>query len=240
MTGLLIAETQRYLSRRITRFFPLALALLMVIGVVIAYFVIRSQDNSIDFVNDLAGFGDAVDGPAAGVEQPDSSTSILGPLGFLLPIMAFTLGASFFGADQKNGVIELLLTWQPKRLRFLGSRSIGGYVVTALIAMVLSRLLRRRTLRVGFGRWYNRWDNGANVGLDGSRCCSQRDRGRVVLPAGLGANRPAQQLDRLDHRLHDLRLRHREPPPGLCRVHWSLAADDQRRRLHLRLKRCAL
>ena len=138
MTGLLIAETHRYLSRRITRFFPLTLALLMVIGVVIAYFVIRAQDATVDFVNDFAGFGEADDGPVAGVEQPESSTGVLGPLGFLLPIMAFTLGASFYGADQKNGVIELLLTWQPKRLQFLASRSIGGYVVTALIAMVLS------------------------------------------------------------------------------------------------------
>jgi ABC-type transport system involved in multi-copper enzyme maturation permease subunit len=111
----------------------------MVIGATIAYFVIQAQDASVDFVGDLASFGgDGADGPLAGVEQPEHATSILGPLGFLLPIMAFTLGASFYGADQKAGVIELILTWEPKRALFLTARAIGGTAVTALISIVLS------------------------------------------------------------------------------------------------------
>jgi ABC-type transport system involved in multi-copper enzyme maturation permease subunit len=139
MTGLMIAETQRFVSRRITRFFPLVLALLFIVGTVIAYLVIQSEDGSVDFVGDLGSFGrTGAQGPIATVDQPDHATAILGPLGFLLPIMAFTLGASFFGADQKSGVIELLLTWEPKRLRLLAVRALGGGVVTTVIAIALS------------------------------------------------------------------------------------------------------
>ena len=139
MSGLMVAETNRFLSRRITRFFPLVLALLFIVGAVIAYFIIQAQDATVDFVGDLGSFGRAAaQGPTGAVDQPDHATAILGPLGFLLPIMAFTLGASFYGADQKSGVIELLLTWQPRRLKFLSTRAIGGGVVTTLIAIVLS------------------------------------------------------------------------------------------------------
>ncbi len=130
MIPLLNAETQRYLSRRVTLFFPLTLALLIVVGVTIAYFVITSQDDSVDFVNDIA-FGPSV------ADQPGAS-NVLGPLGFLLPIMAYTLGASFYGADQKTGVIELLATWEPRRLRLLAARAIGGSVVSIVLGMLVS------------------------------------------------------------------------------------------------------
>ncbi|MDH3292937.1 MAG: ABC transporter permease subunit [Acidimicrobiia bacterium] len=139
MSGLMMAETERFVSRRITRFFPLVLAVLFVVGAVIAYSVVRAEDASIDFVGDLASFGrTAAQGPIANVEQPENATAILGPLGLLLPIMAFTLGASFYGADQKNGVIELLLTWQPHRSKFLGTRAVVGALVTTVIAIALS------------------------------------------------------------------------------------------------------
>ena len=138
MTGLLIAETQRFVSRRMTRYFPLALALLFIVGVGIAYLIIQAEDGTPDFVGDLASFGSTDTGPGGVVAQPEGSTGLVGFLGPLLPIMAFTLGASFFGADQKSGVIELLLTWQPRRLRLLAVRALGGGVVTVIIAIVLS------------------------------------------------------------------------------------------------------
>ncbi len=136
MTALLMAETNRYLSRRMTRWVPFGVLALTAIGFTIAYFVIRAEGGSIDFVRDMAFQADEDFGLAT--EQPESRTFILGPIGFLFPIIAFAMGASFFGADQKNGVIELLLTWQPKRLRLLLARALGGFVVTALMAVLLS------------------------------------------------------------------------------------------------------
>lgn len=132
MIPLLRAETQRFVFRRVTRFFPLVLGLLVVAGVTIAYFVITAQDASVDFVNDMA-FGPTV------ADQPGAS-NVLGPLGFLLLIMAYTLGASFYGADQKSGVIELLATWEPRRLRLLGARAIGGSVVSSVLGVLLGTL----------------------------------------------------------------------------------------------------
>ncbi|MEZ5230290.1 MAG: hypothetical protein R2710_27580 [Acidimicrobiales bacterium] len=89
MMRLLIADTKRFYARRMTLFFPAAIALLMIAGIVIAYFVIENGDSNPDFVNDMAG----------GV----SATAILGPVANLLPVMAFVIGASFIGADLKNG-----------------------------------------------------------------------------------------------------------------------------------------
>ncbi len=136
MTALLIAETNRLLSRRMTRWVPVGVLALTVIGFTIAYFVIRAEGGSIDFVTDMAFEADDDFGPA--IEQPESQTFILGPIGFLFPIIAFAMGASFFGADQKNGVIELLLTWEPKRMKFLLARALGGFAVVTAMAVGLS------------------------------------------------------------------------------------------------------
>ena len=62
-------------------------------------------------------------------------------MGFLVPIMAFVIGASFFGADQKTGMIEHLLTWEPRRSRFLSGRLIGGAITTFVITTLLSGFL---------------------------------------------------------------------------------------------------
>lgn len=125
MIRLTTAEFKRLMYRRMTLFFPAILAVFMVVGVVIAYFVINNDDgNSPDFVNDIAG----------GVDAPD----ILGLVANLLPIMAFVIGASYFGADAKAGMIEQLLTWEPRRLRLLGSRVISVFVGVGLIGAILS------------------------------------------------------------------------------------------------------
>jgi len=125
---LLNAETKRLFARRMTRFFPLVLAGLMVGGIVIAYFVINADDgNSPDFLTDMAG----------GI----GATDVLGPITDLLPVMAFVIGASFIGADLKTGMVEQLLTWEPRRLRFLAARAIAVASGVALLAMVLSALM---------------------------------------------------------------------------------------------------
>ena len=54
MIALIRAETTRLVSRRMTRFFPLVLGILMVIGIIIATAVISSEGNGgVDFVDDI-------------------------------------------------------------------------------------------------------------------------------------------------------------------------------------------
>ena len=136
MINLIRAETNRLLSRRITLFFPLSLGLLMTIGIVVAILVVRSENDSIDFVADIMGGGST---------ELNPGTDVLGPMGFLIPIMAFVIGASYFGADEKVGMIEHLLTWEPRRARFLLARMIGGagtiFVISALLSLFLVALL---------------------------------------------------------------------------------------------------
>ncbi len=125
MISLLRSEIKRLLARRMTLGFPAALMVLMLGGVVIAFFVISNDDdNSPDFVNDLAG----------GIE----ATDILGLIAFLIPVMAFVIGASSIGADLKTGMVEQILTWEPRRLRFLFARCVAGFVGVGLAALVVS------------------------------------------------------------------------------------------------------
>lgn len=133
LASVIVAEGQRLLARRMTRFFPLVLAALMVVGVVIAFFVVG--DEGPDFVDDVAG-GRFSSGP-----EDENTIGVLGPMGFLIPIMSFVIGASFFGADQKSGMIEQLLTWEPRRWRLIVGRLIAGLVVLFVIATILSALL---------------------------------------------------------------------------------------------------
>lgn len=127
MINLLVAESARLWARRMTRFFPLGLAGLFVAGIVIAYLVISNDDsNSPDLINDIAG----------GVGAQD----ILGPITAVLPLMAFVIGASYIGADAKTGMLEQLLTWEPRRLRFLAARLVSLFAGVAILAMGLAVL----------------------------------------------------------------------------------------------------
>ncbi|MEZ5409408.1 MAG: hypothetical protein R2761_15375 [Acidimicrobiales bacterium] len=124
MIPLLRAETHRLWARRITRFFPLGLAGVFVIGVGIAWAVIAANNTDVSFVADMAG-----DNRASG---------LLGPVSGVLPVMAFVIGASYIGADAKTGMLEQILTWEPRRLRLLGARTAIGIVSAGLLAMVLA------------------------------------------------------------------------------------------------------
>lgn len=125
MISLLRSETERFLARRMTLAFPAVLMLLILGGTVIAYFVISNDDdNSPDFVEDIAG----------GIE----ATEMLGLIGFLIPVMAFVIGASSIGADLKTGMVEQILTWEPRRLRFFAARCIAGFVGVAIAAMAVA------------------------------------------------------------------------------------------------------
>lgn len=128
MINLLVAESERLWARRMTRFFPAVLALFMVAGIVIAYFVIdNDDDNTPDFMVDIA---DGVD-----------ATGLLGPVASLLPIMAFVIGASYIGADMKTGMVEQILTWEPRRIRFLAARFLASAFGVAILAMALAAFL---------------------------------------------------------------------------------------------------
>ena len=154
MINLLLAESERLWARRMTRYFPAILAALMVVGVAIAYFVIDNDEgNTPDFVTDVAG----------GV----GATSLLGPVASLLPIMAFVIGASYIGADLKTGMVEQILTWEPRRGRFLlarlASSAVGTAVLAAVLAVFLVALLYGLTAAVGTtdGTTGELWGNAA-------------------------------------------------------------------------------
>lgn len=128
MIGLLKAEIRRLLARRMTLLFPGVVALLIIAGVAIAFFVIQSDETSsgVDFVSDIAGGSDA--------------ESLFELIAFLLPLMAFVIGASSIGADIKTGMLEQLLTWEPRRLRFAAARCVaaffGGTLAAIFVAVV--------------------------------------------------------------------------------------------------------
>ncbi|NNF53523.1 MAG: ABC transporter permease subunit [Acidimicrobiales bacterium] len=125
MIRITVTEFKRLMSRRMTWFFPLGLAALMVGGIVIAYFVIENDDdNTPNLVQDIAG----------GVELE----SYFVPIAVLLPLMAFVIGSSYFGADVKTGMIEQILTWEPRRLRLLSARLVSAVVGVAILAAILA------------------------------------------------------------------------------------------------------
>lgn len=125
MIPLLRSETKRLLSRRMTLAFPGVVMLLVLGGIVIAYFVISNDDgDGPDFVNDIAGGVDA--------------TSLFEPIAFIVPLMAFVIGASSIGADLKTGMVEQILTWEPRRLRFLAARCLANFVGVTLAAALVA------------------------------------------------------------------------------------------------------
>lgn len=133
MIPLIRAETTRLLSRRITLFFPLSLAALMIIGIIVSILVVRNEDNGgVNFVDDIMG---------GGATDLNPGTDVLGPMGFLIPIMAFVIGASYYGADEKAGMIEHLLTWEPRRARFMIARMVGGAGAITVLSALLSGFL---------------------------------------------------------------------------------------------------
>ncbi len=122
MMNLIVAEIQRIFARRMTRYFPLGLMAVILLGVGIAGAVIVTGDgDGPDFVGDIGGGTEA--------------TEILGPITLLLAVMSFVVAASSIGADAKSGMLEQLLTWEPRRGRLLGARAIAVFVCTALLAI---------------------------------------------------------------------------------------------------------
>ncbi len=127
MMLLTLTEFKRLMLRRMTLAFPAGLAALMVGGIAIAYFVISADANDTpDLVQDIAG-GTGLD-------------SYFLPIAALLPLMAFVIGASYFGADVKTGTIEQILTWEPRRARLLAARLVSAFVGVAFLVALLAVL----------------------------------------------------------------------------------------------------
>ena len=146
MINLYLAEQNRLLSRRVTSIFPGVLAILIVLGSAIVWVFWRRNAGpdtiGIDFVGDFlnaSGEPDVINLDGTEVEY-DPGTSLLTPIGFLLPIVGFVIGASYYGADEKSGMIEHLLTWEPRRIRFLVARSLAGVTTMFVISSLLSAL----------------------------------------------------------------------------------------------------
>lgn len=124
MISLVIAETQRLWFRRITWLYPLIQLLLILGGVVIAYFVIRDDFPPFSFANEALDF--------------DGTVALYAPISGLLPVMGFVIGASYIGADMKTGMVEQILTWEPRRYNFIGARLIGALTTLTVIGAAVS------------------------------------------------------------------------------------------------------
>lgn len=124
MTGLLKSELKRLLSRRMTWGVPAVFAGLMLLAAVLI--LIFAPDG---------------EGPSLAEMVGDASLgeeSMLAFVGGFLVLGTFVLGASLIGADLKSGVLELLLTWEPRRMRLMGSRVITGFIVAFVTGIVLT------------------------------------------------------------------------------------------------------
>lgn len=139
--NLVRSEFRRLISRRVTWLLPAGVIGLMAIGIVIAF--IQTSTGGFNFTEVLGtNFGD--DGLYPGIAS------------FLI-VIGYVIGASSIGADIASGMVEQILTWEPRRLRFLFTRKAVGFDVVFLIALVMLGALTIMLLVLA----------GAKDGLDG-------------------------------------------------------------------------
>lgn len=130
MTDLIVAETRRFLARRTTWLVPVGLALLVTVMSALAALLLDTGSAPLSFVADIAFPAQA---PVTG-----RGTRVLGPMPVVLLSAAYSLGAAFHGADRRSGMLETLLTWEPRRVRLLAARSVGGGLVTMASSLIVS------------------------------------------------------------------------------------------------------
>ena len=58
----------------------------------------------------------------------------------IIVIAAFIAAASFIGAEWKHGTVTTILTWEPRRVRVLGTKLLAALVVAAVITAALYAL----------------------------------------------------------------------------------------------------
>jgi ABC-2 type transport system permease protein len=113
VTGLVVSEFRRFLSRGLFR-------LLLLVAVAVVVFVclmVFLRTHHPVYVSEME-IGFAV---AAG----------------LLFTLSVVIGASFVGADWATGSLSTLLTWEPRRVRVFVAKLIAAVVTTAIVTLVL-------------------------------------------------------------------------------------------------------
>lgn len=162
MIGLLAAEAQRITSRRLTR----VLMLLLVAGFTILPFqdiVRRPYDDPFLMAKDAA-------------DLPPS-------LGLLIGFLALVLGASAFGADTGCGALATQLTWEPRRMRVIGTRAVSValtatamYVITvtaAAAAVTIASSIAPHATSAGVdSQWWGEYIASAAAAAGGVACCA--------------------------------------------------------------------
>lgn len=81
-----------------------------------------------------------------------NSASIFGTLGIPTAIIAWILGASLIGAEWSAGTITPLLTWEPRRLRVLGAKTLGLLLAVGAGFLLMDVLVAAALLPAGFLR----------------------------------------------------------------------------------------
>lgn len=141
------AEAARLLSRRILWGSAAGLVVLGVGAVAIGAGVALTEGAEPSFVEDFAF------DPALVEDQPAGATSVMSYLMFLVPFVAFSIGASSIGAELRSGVVESLLIWEPRRRRLLAARSLAGFVLVGVLGTAISafHVGAQYALAAGFG-----------------------------------------------------------------------------------------
>lgn len=125
MMRLLLADTRRYWARRMSIIFPGALIITFVVGTVIAFVVLDNRDAAPPTLMNGIGGG-------------EHARDMLGLISQVLPVMSFVIAASFLGADMKSGMLETLLTWEPRRTRLAAGRTMAAAINVGIVGALLS------------------------------------------------------------------------------------------------------
>ncbi|HEU5004087.1 MAG TPA: ABC transporter permease subunit [Actinomycetota bacterium] len=91
----------------------------------------------------------------------DNGTHLVVAAIALVSILGFVIGTGFIGAEWTAGTFPLLLTWEPRRLRVLGSKLAALIITFVAIGVVTTVLLL-------FGGWLIAATRGTTAGITGA------------------------------------------------------------------------
>ena len=142
MTGLLASELRRLTSRRLVRVMLLvSVALVLVLNVLVA--VNSNPDRIGESMETIDIWLTTRTAAELGVARSDLVMPTISVLTFLLVIV---IGASAVGAEYRAGTVTTVLTWEPRRVRFMVAR----FLAIALVAMAFYLVV----LLVFVGTWH--------------------------------------------------------------------------------------
>ncbi|HEX6313136.1 MAG TPA: hypothetical protein VF152_16105 [Acidimicrobiia bacterium] len=123
-----VTEVRRALARRLVR----VVVLVALAGIVLAA--------AIAFANSSPDEVDAFSLDDIWTSDADGEY-VLGGTASLFLFLALLVGASLVGAEYKAGTVTTLLTWEPRRLRVIGSKLVAAGLVAGGLFVVLQLLL---------------------------------------------------------------------------------------------------